>query len=87
MTASADGIVAVLKSILLMDMNLALVSDQLDASAPLLEEGLGLDSVAIIELIAHVERRFGFQFQDADLRTSTFSSLAALAEVIRRRQV
>jgi acyl carrier protein len=86
MTASADGIIAALKSILLVDMNLELVGDQIDANAPLLEEGLGLDSVAIIELIAHVERRFGFQFQDADLRTSTFASLTALAEVIRQRQ-
>jgi acyl carrier protein len=68
------------------EMDLGLVAHQIDENVPLLEDGLGLDSIVIVELIASVERRFDFEFQDADLRTSSFESLTALAGVIRRRR-
>lgn len=79
-------IVSTLKSMLADEMDLGLVAHQIDENVPLLEDGLGLDSIVIVELIASVERRFDFEFQDADLRTSSFESLTALAGVIRRRR-
>ena len=79
-------IVATLKSMLADDMELGLDADAIDAAVPLLEDGLGLDSIVIVELIAGVEERFEFEFEDSDLRTANFASLNALADVIQQRQ-
>ena len=78
-------IVETLKQILADEMDLGLVRDQIDATVPLLEEGLGLDSIVIVELIASVEERFDFEFQDSDLREANFESLEALATVVAQR--
>jgi acyl carrier protein len=79
------GLVAALKRIIATDLDVGLAEQDIDAAVPLLEGGLGLDSIAIVELISSVEAEFGFQFQDSDLRTATFASVNVLAEVIHKR--
>lgn len=78
-------IIATLKTILAEEMDLGLAADDIDASVPLLDDGLGLDSIVIVELIASVEERFEFEFEDTDLREANFQSLDALASVIELR--
>ncbi len=75
-------IVEQLKTILAEDLDINLRREEIDERAPLLEEGLALDSVVIIELIGHVESRFGFQFGDENLSTELFRNLTTLAEFI-----
>jgi acyl carrier protein len=87
MRRTPEAVVAELKRILAEDMDLNLKAEEIDATAPLLEEGLNLDSIVIVELIAVVEERFGFEFADEDLRTASFASLEALAGVIEKRTV
>jgi acyl carrier protein len=86
MNLDVEEIVSILKSILLDEMEVRCSADQIDGAAPLLGDGLGLDSVVIVELISSVEQRFSIEFQDADLRTSNFANLNALAEIIRLRR-
>jgi acyl carrier protein len=50
-----------------------------------LEQDLKIDSVALVELIAAIESRFEFSFQDADLVTASFANLRVLAGVIAKR--
>ena len=64
-----------------LDVNLS--REQIDPDAPLLEEGLKLDSLAIVELITLVEDRFGIEFGEEDLNMDAFGSLRALAGVIK----
>jgi acyl carrier protein len=52
---------------------------------PLLEGGLGLDSVVLLQLIALIETNLGCEFRDSDLRMRTVSNLRTLAEVIALR--
>jgi acyl carrier protein len=85
--AEADDVATTLKSILVDEMELGLDAGQVTATVPLLEDGLNLDSIVIVELISVVEHRFGFEFQDEDLRTSSFENLEALAQVIEKRTV
>lgn len=85
MTLSDPEVLARLKSILVDDLNLDLDPSSFDAQTPLFEDGLDLDSIVIISLITQVEQRFGFEFQDTDLRMSTFENLSALARVIQER--
>lgn len=75
-------IVEQLKTILAEDLDIHLKREEIDEHAPLLEEGLALDSVVIIELIGHIENRFGFHLGDENLRTDLFSNLTTLAEFI-----
>ncbi|MBN1238254.1 MAG: acyl carrier protein [Gammaproteobacteria bacterium] len=84
-TTTTATVIDALKWILADEMDLGLTADQINATVPLLEDGLNLDSIAIVELIAVLEERFAFQFHDADLRTASFANLEALAKVITAR--
>jgi acyl carrier protein len=75
-----------LKAILTEDMDLGLSADSLNQGTSLLEGGLDLDSIVLVELIGAIEERFDFQFDDADLRTSSFENLGSLAAVIEKRR-
>ena len=67
-----------------LDMNLKL--EDIDPDAPLLEAGLTLDSLAIVELITLSEDTFGIEFGEDDLNMNTFANLRSLAGVIEGRR-
>jgi acyl carrier protein len=57
----------------------------LDPTLPLIDGGLELDSVALLELIAALEEQFEFQFHESDLRTSSFRTVGSLSAVVAAR--
>jgi len=83
-TSGDDQILSSLKQILVHDLNVGLQIEDIDPDASL-EQDLKIDSVALVELIAAVESRFEFSFQDADLVTASFANLRVLAGVIAKR--
>lgn len=82
---SVDSILPTLKSVLALELGLNLDPEQIADDAVLVDGGLNLDSIVLVELIGILEGRFGFVFQDADLRMATFASVEALADTIVRR--
>lgn len=82
---SVDSIIATLKRILAEDLSLDLDADTIDADVALVEEGLALDSIVIVQLIGMIEERLGFEFEDSDLRMRSFESLTTLANVVMTR--
>jgi acyl carrier protein len=64
-------------------LNLDISPEEIAPDAPLYGEGLGLDSIDILEVALAVSKRFGFQLRsdDAD-NTRIFSSLASLTRHI-----
>lgn len=82
--SDVDQIVSSLKRILVHDLNLGLKIEDIEPDASL-EQDLKIDSVALVELIAAIESRFGFSFEDADLVTASFVNLRVLAGVIAKR--
>ena len=64
-------------------LNLDLNPDEIAPDAPLYGEGLGLDSIDILEVALVVSKRFGFQLRadNAD-NVGIFGSLASLTEHI-----
>ena len=82
---SLQDIVSALKRSLAQTEGFRQAADEIDPNVTLLESGLDLDSITIVELIARIEAHFEFQFRDTDLRTRSFASLQALAEVVLRR--
>lgn len=71
-----------LKTIMAQELDVNLKVEEIDENASLFEDGLGLDSIAIVELISLVEQHFGFQFSDTELTPDSFSNLNVLADFI-----
>jgi acyl carrier protein len=68
-------------------LNLELEPECIDPNAPLYGEGLGLDSIDLLELSVVLGKRYGFQIKSDDPEiTSFFSSLSGLANAIEKRR-
>jgi acyl carrier protein len=78
----SETLVYQLKTIIAGELDVNLKVEDIDENASLFEDGLGLDSIAIVELITLVEQHFDFQFSDAELTPETFSNLNVLASFI-----
>lgn len=78
----SETLVNQLKTIMAGELDVNLKVEDIDENASLFEDGLGLDSIAIVELISLVEQHFGFQFSDAELTPESFSNLSVLADFI-----
>ncbi len=64
-------------------LNLELTASQIDPDAPLYGEGLGLDSIDILEIALVVSKRYGVQLRaDGEDNQKIFRSLRRLAEYI-----
>jgi acyl carrier protein len=62
--------------------------EDIDAEAPLFNEGLGLDSIDALELSLAISMRYGFQIKSDDNDNERiFSSLRSLASHIESRRV
>lgn len=66
-----------------LDVNASLENIREDVS--LLEGGIGLDSVALMEFICILEEKFGFEFSDEELSTEPFESLTVLSNFIAEK--
>ena len=61
-------------------LNLDLAADEIEVDAPLFGDGLGLDSIDILELALVISKRYGFQLRsDNEDNIRIFSSLRTLA--------
>jgi acyl carrier protein len=61
-------------------LNLDLQADEIDPQASLFNEGLGLDSIDVLELALEVSQRYGFQLRaDDENNHAIFQSLRTLA--------
>jgi acyl carrier protein len=56
-------------------------ADALDAETPLTSIP-ELDSMAIIELVVELERRFGVEFDDEDVTAEVFETIGSLAAFV-----
>ena len=68
-------------------LNLEIQATEIDPSAPLYREGLGLDSIDILEIALAVSKKYGFQLRSDDSdNVKTFSSLRNLNEHIQKNR-
>jgi acyl carrier protein len=76
-----------LAEVIVSALNLEISADEIDAQAPLYREGLGLDSIDILEIALAVSKRYGFQLRSDDSdNLKTFSSLRSLNEHVQRHR-
>lgn len=61
-------------------LNLEIAAAEIDPAAPLFGEGLGLDSIDILEVALEISQRYGFQLRSDDENNQTiFRNLRSLA--------
>jgi len=68
-------------------LNLEVEPETIDPESPLYREGLGLDSIDMLELSLVISKKYGFQIKSDDPEITTlFSSLKSLTEAIEKRR-
>ena len=81
MTPTQTALQREVAALLVDALNLDLAPDSIDPEAPLYGEGLGLDSIDILEVALVVSQRYGFQLRsDDEENVRIFKSLASLAD-------
>lgn len=73
-----------LKELLVERLFLDLSPDDIDADAPLADQGV--DSFLLLELIVAMEESFQVRFVPADINAQTLKSIASLRECIKSKQ-
>jgi acyl carrier protein len=73
-----------LAELIVTTLNLEMPAGDIDPDAPLYREGLGLDSIDILEVALAVSKTYGFQLRSDDSdNVRVFSSLRSLSEHVR----
>jgi acyl carrier protein len=78
----ADNVMDQLKRIMTEELDVNLSLDEINEDAPLFEGGIGLDSMATMDLILLIEGHFGFEFAESELEIELFQNLRVLADFI-----
>ncbi len=73
--------------LLIESLNLEVTADQIAPDAPLYGDGLGLDSIDVLEVALVVSKRYGLQLRDdSEDNKHTFSSLRSLCDYIAAKR-
>ena len=79
-TPDLPALACELAEVLVDCLNLEVVAAEIDLDAALFGDGLGLDSIDILELALEVSQRYGFQLRsDDDQNQQVFQSVRSLA--------
>lgn len=79
----SDTIMNQLKEIIAHKLDVNLELAEINENVSLYEDGLGLDSIAIVDLIVSIEQSFSISIQDEELNAGLFKNLTTLADFIR----
>ncbi len=74
-------------TLLVESLNLEVLPDQIEPEAPLYQEGLGLDSIDLLEISVILSKRYGVQIKSDDPEiTRIFTSLRSLSSTVLERR-
>lgn len=76
---AVDALLPEVAALIVEALNLEIAPDEIDPDTPLFGEGLGLDSIDVLEIALVLSKRYGFQLRsdNAD-NVRIFASLRAL---------
>ena len=78
-----DALVRELAGLLVESLNLEMAPEEITADMPLYGDGLGLDSIDILEVALTVSKRYGFQLRaDDENNDRIYTSVGSLANYI-----
>ena len=82
MTATADPLKAEIKQAIVRSLRLPMTAEEIGDSTPLFGDGLGLDSIDVLELVLEIERSFGVAITDEETGVRVLRSVDTIAEFI-----
>jgi acyl carrier protein len=81
------SLVREIAGLIVASLNLDVTEAEIDPAAPLYREGLGLDSIDILEVALVVSKRYGFKLKEDDQdNVRIFTSLNSLAAHVAERR-
>jgi acyl carrier protein len=85
--AADPALVREIAGLVVCALNLEIKEDEIDPEAPLYGEGLGLDSIDILEVALVVSKKYGFKLKEDDQdNVRIFKSLNSLASHVAERR-
>ena len=80
---AVDNLLPEVAELIVTALNLEVAAAEIEPDAPLFGEGLGLDSIDVLEIALVISKRYGFQLRsDSEDNVRIFSSLRTLASHI-----
>ena len=84
---TVDALLPEVAELIVEALNLEVAPGEIAPDAPLFGEGLGLDSIDVLEIALVISKRYGFQLRsDNEDNVRIFSSLRTLAAHIAARR-
>ena len=81
--AAIEALLPEVAELIVSALNLDMGPDEIEADAPLFGDGLGLDSIDILEVALTVSKRYGFQLRaDDENNDRIYTSVGSLAAYI-----
>jgi acyl carrier protein len=78
---------AELAGLIVRTLNLDMAASEIDPAAPLFGDGLGLDSIDVLEIALAISQNYGVQLRsDDEQNTAMFQSLRSLNQHIQARR-
>jgi acyl carrier protein len=71
-----------IKQAIVRSLRLPITPQEIGTSMPLFDEGLGLDSIDVLELVLEFERAFGVSITDEEMGAKIFRSVESIAAFI-----
>ena len=82
-----EELIKTLKLQIIEALNLeGMTPDQIDDNAPLFGDGLGLDSIDVLELIVLIEKNYGIRLTSPAEGKAVFQSVAVMADYIAKNR-
>lgn len=82
-----EQIVKELKKEIIEALNLEdITSDDIDASAPLFRDGLGLDSIDALEIVIILDKKYGIKLTNPQENKEIFYSVDTLADFVEKNR-
>jgi acyl carrier protein len=79
---TTEEMIGQLKDLIANELDADLKLEDIDENASLFEEGLGLDSIMVVELITSMEIKFNVEFPEEELDIELFENLRTLAQLL-----
>ena len=82
MTTESESLKTEIKQALIRSLRLPMTVAEIDDAMPLFGEGLGLDSIDVLELVIEIERTFGARIKDEQTGMHVLRSVDSIAAYI-----
>jgi len=86
MTTESDPFKTEIKQSIIRSLRLPMTVADIGDATPLFGEGLGLDSIDVLELVIEIERTFGAKIEDEQMGMQVLRSVDTIAEFITQQR-